>query len=157
MSALLGQAVAWWATDRAVEERTRWIEWDGGSALGCRALASHLSRSDRVDGAKHVSPFVMLNDRRCGAGQVDGDRDHRTGEEALVELPGPTVDIEGAVLAHATPCVRRECRRERRLVDGARGRGRPHVGRRLAEQTAVRSPVVMLVEEREQARLDVVQ
>ena len=111
------------AADHAVEERTGWIERHGGSALGRGALAARLARSDRVDGAEHVAPIVMLDDGAAvlvrSTATVTTAR-----QEALVKLPGPAIDVGGAVLAHATPRVRRECRGECRLVDRTQGRGR---------------------------------
>src|SRR5581483_1992443 len=68
------------------------------------------------------------------------------------------VGTEGlAVLADAAPDAHRERGGELGLVDGAQGRARPHVGRGLAEQAAVRCLVVVRVEEREQPGLHVVQ
>src|SRR3954470_7086316 len=149
MSVLLGQAMAGRTTDEAVEERAGWVERHGGVALGHRPLAAGLARGNRVDGAKHVATTVVLDDGCLGAGHVDGDRDHCAGEEALVELPGLAVDVEGAVLAYAAPGVSREGFGERRLVDRARDRAGPDRCRRLAEQAAVRCLVVVLVEQRE--------
>ncbi len=61
-------------------------------------------------GLGHVTPprepvTVVLDDRRHGAGLVDGDGDgdEDTGEKASVELPRGAVDVERAVAANAAP------------------------------------------------------
>src|ERR687890_782891 len=135
MSRLLG-TVARGTTGESVEERPGWIERHGRRAGWCARLAAGVWR---------------------GAGLVDGDGDDHAGEEALVELPRRAIDVERAVAADASPDACGERDREGGLVDRARGRARPRVAGQLAEQTGVRRAVVVLIEEREQTRLDVVQ
>ena len=101
---------------------------------------------------------VVERDRLAGeAGVCGDDGDDATGEEALVELPDATIDVDGAVLADTTAAMDGERRGERGLVDGAAGRAGPRVGGRLAVQAAVRRAVVVLVDKRVEADLDVVQ
>jgi hypothetical protein len=91
------------------------------------------------------------------AGMGGDDGDDATGEEALVELPDTTVEVDGAVLADATAAMDGERRGERWLVDGAAARAGPRLHWGLAEQPTVRRMVVMLVEKRAEADLHVVQ
>src|SRR5512141_3528064 len=131
MSVLLG-AVARRPADEPIELRAGRIERHRrGGGLGGGARAAGLARGDGVDGAEHVAAAVVLDDRRGGAAQVDGDGDDGAGEEALVELPGRAGDVERAVLADAAPGVRGERGRELELVDGARARALPRLRRRL--------------------------
>jgi hypothetical protein len=82
---------------------------------------------------------VVERDRIAGEAGVGGDDgDDAAGEEALVELPHATVEVDGAVLADAAAAMDGERSGERRLVDGAATRAGPRLGRGLAEQPAVR-------------------
>src|ERR1044071_5279422 len=114
---------------------------------GWLAVTTGLAGGDRIDGAEHVAAAVVLDHRRGGASLVDGDGDERAGEEALIELPHESVDIECAVLADAATRADGERGRELVLVDWACGGVRPRLGRRPTEQPAVRRVVVVLVEE----------
>src|SRR5262245_3634012 len=100
--------MAGWTSGDTVKQRTRRIERQFGLALERGPLPTGLSRRDDVDGTQHVAAVIVLDDRRGGAGHVDGDGDERAGEKALVELPGLAVDIKRAVPAHATPRTGRE-------------------------------------------------
>jgi hypothetical protein len=149
MSVLLERAMTRRTTGEAVQQSTgrieryrrwRWLRW----------LALPLAGGHGIDGMKHVTPTVMLDERRRGARPVDGDGDDGTGEEAHVELPTLAVHVECAVLANAASCDRGERGGGRRLVDRARGRARPRLARCLAEQPTMRRAVVVLVEKREQ-------
>src|SRR5438067_1772641 len=107
------------AAGDAVEQRARRVERYFGLALGRGPLTTGLARRDGVDGTQHVAALIVLDDGCGGAGHIDGDGDERTGEEALVKLPGLAVDIERTVPAHATPRTGRERGSELGFVDEA--------------------------------------
>src|SRR5678815_560656 len=138
MSVLLG-AMPWPTADETIDQNARRIEGHRRCGrCGWLAVATGLAGGDRIDGAEHVAAAVVLDHRRGGAGLVDGDGDERAGEEALVELPRGAVDIERAVLADAATRADGERGRELVLVDRTRDGARPCLGRRPAEQPAVR-------------------
>src|SRR5262245_51249568 len=133
MSVLLG-AMPGRATDETVDQNARRIEGHRRCGrCGWLAVATGLAGGDRIDGAQHVAAAVVLDHRRGGAGLVDGDGDERAGEEALVELPRGTGDVERAVLADAATGAGGERGRELVLVDRTQGGVGPRLGRRPAE------------------------
>src|SRR4051794_10510695 len=116
MSRLLG-AVTRRATSKAIQQRTGRIERHGPRGRRRARLASRLAGGDSVDGAKHITVAVVLDDRRRGARFVDSDGDHDAGEEALVELPWRAFDVERAITTDTPSDARGERGRERGLVD----------------------------------------
>ena len=100
---------------------------------------------------------VVERDRIAGADEVLFDGDHPAGEEALVELPGAARDVHGAVLAHAAAEVLQEGGGERGLVEGAAAGAGPRLGRRLANEPAVRGAMVVIGHEGIEAHLHVVE
>src|SRR5205085_11283994 len=137
-----------WSAGRAIEQGAGRIERHDGRRHLADAAPSRARRGDRVDGAQRVAMAVVERDGIAGADEVVLDGDDAAGEEALVELPGVARDVDGAVLADAAAKVLEERGGEHRLVDGAALRRGPRVGRRLADEAAVRCEVVVIGDER---------
>ena len=141
-----------------VEQCAGGIERDGRRRDFAATAAAGARSGNRVGRPKGVAVTVVDGDRIAGEAGVRGDDgDDPAGEEALVELPDATVEIDGAVLANSAAVVDGERSSQRRFVDGAALCAGPRVGRRLAEQPAVGRAVIVLIDEGVESDLDVVQ